>query len=454
MAISRIRLTFTDDNSGANENDGYKVYRNIGSDPCPGGVIDASKLYHTHNTPTTGSDVQYTDMSAGPGTPYFYRASFTRGSDEVLSPNVIGPVAFPSADALGYPYNVPSNQSGVAHFIDTEPLLHIDAEKNLIEWGYNDITSTVVNSASSYNLGVKGPGAAANHQLSVLEFDAGGTQSAIPVVGYDPTFTHYWARNHQSTDNLADLGNHLGFTGNKHIVMDDGTTEVSVMTSATGPINPYGTPTGTSFVQNHSHHKLFKGMISYAHTDMVWSWKNKAQWVNPDPQPWMVPYANPYYMGANKHQNASFSIGLDKIYGYAFNNPDNDAALPVLGTQSHWHERLHVIVSRIMPDGSQKVFVNGDLILETTGARKTSATGYYWDDNTNAAVNLGQTVDYNFYPTIIAGGAGEVLYGSANRAESIFVPKAISNEEILRLIAYAQDKFDGYLSTQSSYIGL
>ena len=174
MAQSRIRLTFTDDNNGANDNDGYKVYRNIGSDPCPGGVIDATKLIHTHTSPTTGASVQFTDMTASSGNNYFYRVSFTRGVDEALSPNVVGPVDFPAADSLGYPNNVPSHTSGVTNFITTEPILHLDAaEEHTLLGGYNSYTGNLTNLADSYPLNIAGTGSQAHFTLSLEEFTAG-----------------------------------------------------------------------------------------------------------------------------------------------------------------------------------------------------------------------------------------------------------------------------------------
>lgn len=146
-----LTIDFQDDNdTGANDNDGYKIYRSSGPtiDPCP--QIDADgkpfgtslpNLIHTETDPAkvgTGTGVRtFQDNNVTGGVQYYYRISFTRGSEERVG-NVVGPVKIASADELGYPNNIPSHTSGVPNFIDTEPLMHCDAA---YDYQYNGIVS-------------------------------------------------------------------------------------------------------------------------------------------------------------------------------------------------------------------------------------------------------------------------------------------------------------------------
>ena len=131
--LTEISLVFNSPNkvaSSANNATGYKIYRNIQSDPCPGGVIDPTKEIATGSL--SGTDpLTYNDTDTAVSVAYFYRVSWLRGSEEVLG-EVVGPLMIGSLYELGYPNNVPSNTSGNPNFLDIEPLVHFDAT-----WEYN-----------------------------------------------------------------------------------------------------------------------------------------------------------------------------------------------------------------------------------------------------------------------------------------------------------------------------
>lgn len=159
---TNITLTFADDNpAGTNNNDGWRVYRieqSDGTDPCPDTYIDGDlegypipveqrRVAHEHGqghqNPDGKGEITFVDDTVLPGKRYFYRPSFYRNAagdpgmdgeptiEAVYRIAPIGPIAVPSAAGLGYPYNIPSDTSGVAHYATVEPIIHFKAEEEL-----------------------------------------------------------------------------------------------------------------------------------------------------------------------------------------------------------------------------------------------------------------------------------------------------------------------------------
>lgn len=110
--------------SSANNVTGYKIYRDIQTDPCPGGVIDSAKEVDSGSVGL--GQVIYNDTNTAVSVAYFYRVSWLRNSEELLS-EAIGPLMIGSLYELGYPNNVPNNTSGNPNVMSIEPLVHFDA---------------------------------------------------------------------------------------------------------------------------------------------------------------------------------------------------------------------------------------------------------------------------------------------------------------------------------------
>jgi hypothetical protein len=138
MALSlKITVKFTDVNrAGVNDNTGYKVYRANGEDPCPDGIPKTSAPgfnVYTSTSPPAFADndgvgtIEHEDTTVTFGVQYYYRSSLTRGSDEVMTQSVVGPVFVQSSWDLAYPGNVPDNQSGLPNSISVAPICHYDA---------------------------------------------------------------------------------------------------------------------------------------------------------------------------------------------------------------------------------------------------------------------------------------------------------------------------------------
>jgi len=125
--ITEIKLILNSPNtvaSSANNVTGYKIYRDIQTDPCPGGVIDSTKQVDSGSVAL--GQIIYSDTNTAVSVAYFYRVSWLRNSEELLS-EVIGPLMIGSLYELGYPNNVPSDTSGNPNFMSIEPLVHFDA---------------------------------------------------------------------------------------------------------------------------------------------------------------------------------------------------------------------------------------------------------------------------------------------------------------------------------------
>ena len=129
---AKITLSFSELNQGTGENDSYNVYRAAGQDPCPNNTVDLSNLIDT-KTSAGGGTFTYVDTSVAIGTPYFYRLSTVRGSEEVLG-NLIGPLISRSSNDLAYPGG-PNSSTGSPYYVTEQPLLHINADHEYKKYG-------------------------------------------------------------------------------------------------------------------------------------------------------------------------------------------------------------------------------------------------------------------------------------------------------------------------------
>lgn len=455
MAISRVRLTFTDDNHGANEADGYKIYRKVGSDPCPGGVIDPSNLHETVAGITTGSEVQWTDMTADPSTNYFYRASFYRGSDESLSQMAVGPIVFPSADDLGYPNNSPAHDSGVQNFMSVEPIYHLAADKMHSRYGVGPLNNGMDNEANSYDQFRAKAKIYASEEEHIKMWDKGGTMAAIPVMEMDDDAFTSWASrasSHFSGNQVIDRGVCATSSGGCNIgVFDQGYTFISVFKGRESYGTAYLPSNSGDWMSNYS-----------AQTDMYsrlqshWTFSNSVNMS--DGQPWTHPampawqsdpsnhhdYSNSWFTGT-----AAISLTRQSHYLLFDYSGTRTAEIP----DSYNRSDLILKVDHVDPDGSHRIFYNGTLAADWQGTPILSATA-----NLDTAVGY-VPVDFKAYPMYDFTNNQNIhdstpLRGQCMRVEQLLTRTKLSNEDLLRVVAYLNDKYDGYLATQSNYAGL
>ena len=451
MAISRVRLTFTDDNHGANEADGYKIYRKVGSDPCPGGVIDPANLHDTVAGITTGSQVQWTDMQADASTNYFYRASFYRGTDESLSQMPVGPVVFPSADDLGYPNNSPAHDSGVQNFMSVEPLYHLAVDKMHSRYGVGPLNSGCDNEADSYDqFRAKSKQYAAQVE-QIKMWDKGGTMAAIPVMEMDDA---QWTWSARATTHFA---------GSQIVDQDNGCWP------------PAGCSIGM-FDQGYTFINVFKGKGAYGngnpahdwmanysvHTDMYSrvqaSWKHSNSFKLSDGQPWTHPNMPAWQSDPSNHQDytdnlypSTKTISLTQQSNYKLWDYSHSrfADIPDINNKTD----LILKIDHVDPDGTHRIFYNGVLAADWEGT-PTANANVVLDQATGW-----ETRPFEIYPMYDFTNNQSVhdstpLYGSCMRVEQLLTRTKLSNEDLLRVIAYFNDKYDGYLATQSNYVGL
>lgn len=451
MAISRVRLTFTDDNHGANEADGYKIYRKVGSDPCPGGVVDPANLHETVAGITTGSEVQWTDMQADASTNYFYRASFYRGTDESLSQMSVGPVIFPSADDLGYPNNSPAHDSGVQNFMSVEPIYHLAADKMHSRYGVGPLNSGCDNEANSYDQFRAKTKPYASQVEHIKMWDKGGTLSAIPVMEMDDSQSTWNARasSHFAGDQVIDRGVCATATAGCNIgVFDQGYTFINVFKGK----EVYGT-------QNPAHDWMAN---TSGHTDMYsrvqTSWKYSTSLNMSDGQPWTHPAMPAWQSDPSNHYDYSdhwytstkaMSLTQQTNYKMWDYSHSRSVGIPDISNKTD----LILKIDHVEPDGTHRIFYNGVLAADWQGTPTVNANAV--QDESVGYVS----VPFKIYPMYDFTNNQNIydstpLWGSCMRVEQLLTRTKLSNEDLLRVVAYLNDKYDGYLSTQSNYVGL
>ena len=158
---AQVTIQFEDTNpNGAASEDGYFVWRAVGTDPVPNLASPPNTDFETVQGATSGSGstINYVDNQILPNKQYFYRLGFYRGGAPSPQPNnvadlsignAIGPILVPDGSHLGYPNNSPDHNSGVQNVANTEPLYHFDARQFAIERNWDPAT---VGSSSLYDM--------------------------------------------------------------------------------------------------------------------------------------------------------------------------------------------------------------------------------------------------------------------------------------------------------------
>ena len=454
---SRIKLTFLDSNpAGANDNDGFKIYRDVGTDPCP--AVDASG-----NTVANPATLVYTsapaDITAGTGyvdwedsdvvggTPYHYRASFTRGSEESFSLEV-GPVEVASINDLGYPNGSPSHTSGVANYVTTEPILHFDARAEWLKHGAGYVYSNgehFINRAPTYSVpgsgfGDVGATSNASYSKSVIEYTGTDTsRPTVPVVGELPTNTANWnGANFTGTNGYMDS---LQF---RALLMDEGVTSFSVVApSLTGDGAGNAYRLGMPHTQvNNSHYYLtapgYNNWTTFSYTDprnsdfkvRYWSNRTVDHYVNLEDH-----FNTTEYDTFKAYPGLGVSIGYTAVAKDNIWSDANALSTPELresdiagGVQND----LSIVVSNIKPDGRQRVWVNGVLLHDRSVMQ-------------NVGINAG------IQPLpLLTKYIGWGVY-QMTKAEQLFFPKSLDAAEFQMVTAYLESRYATWLYPQAPY---
>jgi len=136
---AQVTISFDDENDGpgANSEDGFVVLRKTGNDPwdaangIPTSGVTVTDVPGADHNPSNS----HTDNTIQPNLNYFYRIVYYRGTawstaTEKKAGSLVGPVRVPGAGELGYPNNLPDDNSGVTYSLTHEPVFHYDAREH------------------------------------------------------------------------------------------------------------------------------------------------------------------------------------------------------------------------------------------------------------------------------------------------------------------------------------
>jgi hypothetical protein len=459
---SRIKLTFLDSNpAGANDNDGFKIYRGIGADPCPNvdangdTVANPATLIYTSVpadiTAGTGS-VDWEDPDVVGATSYHYRASFTRGAEESFSTEV-GPVSVASINDLGYPNGTPSHTSGVPNFVTTEPIVHFDAGAELLSHGPGYVYANgehFINKPATYStpgtgFGDVGAMSSAVYSKSIIAYTGTDTaRNPVSVVGELPSNTPNW-----NSPNFTGTNGYMDSEGCYAFAMDEGVTSFHVVApslTGTGAGNAY--KLGATHTDGHGAHYYYT-------TGGSNPWANGNAATAPRSSDFGVHYwSSRLNVNLDDHFDSSgtalgqYGTGwapypnLGLTIGYGATAKDNSwfieagLATPELRLSSPPVQNdLSIVVSIIKPDGRQRAWVNGAKLMDRPVMQ-------------NVGFNVGKQPLPMLTPKV-----GWGLY-QGTKAEQLYFPKSLDSAEFQMVISYLEAKYDTWTHTQQAYSGV
>lgn len=290
MAISYVTLSFDDPNpAGANDNDGYKIYRALGEDPYDTttstwkGSADLLKSASSSDADWVSgvTTIEYTDNTALLGSGYFYRIEFTRSSDSSSHVgDVYGPVVPSPPYQLGYPNSIPSNNGEVPNFIDEEPLFHFAASHDAAIGNVG--TSTATNMAGSYSDYRMGR-FASTYDFSIRPWSLDNSVYIYAPIGSHVTSNPFWAARtlvQMPSDPIVNST----YSSNKY-VLDEGYTLFIVYP---GNFDSQATESGGIWSGGSMEPNVFQlnsCLYSNWHTSntVLYKFSDKSEWVDPDP---------------------------------------------------------------------------------------------------------------------------------------------------------------------------
>ena len=495
MAVTRVVLRFLDENDvGANDNLGYRVYRKEFEDPCPNGVPDPVYFRkQVSPVPEGKQEIEYIDDdNIEEGKSYYYRISFTRGSgvnfEEAMSRNVIGPVVVRSAYSLAYEGTIPGPNSGVPNFTSLAPLLHYDAEQEMIDLGYDyeyKTTEYIKNRSTKYDISANTGGQFHLEYWNKYSFE-GAAQSTDKVwlqndninITYNKDIGAVYNTNQVESSIISKWEEPDEFIGN--IIFDQGCVSFMVLGGAcqhSSRPESLGEPysfhhgnsfAGTLFFSNNRvsfNTNLYDGKFNEDGSPKVnqnWAnrWSDGKKWQHPSPLFDQHDPARPYSMCPGiSHASLPYSLGgyinAGKIYNYLYSGADSRSISRNASITSEGAiDSLHLFVKVIYPDGSSSVYQNGKLLIHEDEPLKAYGVipenGYI--ENLGLA-QAGEEFSIGVYPMMSTRQSISMFgAGVANFAEAIFYPEKISTEDFFRCIAYFQDKYQT-LENQEAYPG-
>lgn len=500
MAVTRVVLKFIDENDiGANDNLGYRVYRKEFEDPCPNNLpVAANFIKGVSPVPEGKQELEFVDDQVEEGKSYYYRISFTRGTgsnfEEVVSRMAIGPVIVRSAYSLAYEGTVPGPDSGVPNFTSIPPLFHFDAEQEMNELGSDHqygVEETFKNRSQKYSVGVTVQVSKTAEGAAQLEYwnkysQLGSPQSQDKVwmlkdnytIQYNKPFRASFDVNQFESEIKSKWTDPDEFVGN--IIFDQGYVSFMVLGgTAQHSSNPtsfggvYKFEVGGNFASTwffgdnrvSLNTNLSDGQFNADGSPKVnpnWAnkWSDGKKWQHPNPLFGQSDPVSPYSMAPGiSHASIPFSLGgyisHGKVYNYLHSGADarsldRNASIASAGKE----DKLHLFVKMVYPDGSSSVYHNGKLMIHEDEPLKiygtVPANGYI--DNLGLA-NPGDEYPLDIYPMMCTRQPTTMFsMGVANFAEGLFYPEKLSTEDFFRVIAYFQDKYET-LENQEAYPG-
>ena len=490
MATTRVVLNFYDDNdTGANDNVGYRIYRKEFQDPCPDNLPVANALIHSENTVPEGKQtLEFVDDTVEEGKTYFYRVSFTRGIgvsfEEVVSRNAIGPIVVKSAYNLAYPGTIPGPDSGVPNYTSIAPIVHYDAFDEMSRLGYDyeyKEQEYIQNLSKEYDIKVRGY--RDSNKVFHLEYwnkysNEGANQSLDIVWMREDSYWHNYNDLLPASFNVSDIEEKIkqkwiepdDFSGN--IIFDQGIVSFFVVGGSSQHISkptshgqPYSFSHGNSFQATGFFSKntvsintnLYDGVNQDQNPNKANRWSDGKYWIHPNPIEGMADPVSPNSLApgisiSNVDFNLGFSMNSGAVYNYLSIGSDERGFNTV--NISGDKDALHLFVKVVYPDGSSSLYQNGKLLIHEEAPLKIfgeiPANGYIDQAGLRTA---GEEAGIDVYPMLTFRKPINMLtMGVANIAESILYPEKLSLEDFMRCIAYFQDKYQT-LENQEAYTG-
>lgn len=413
----KITLSWTDDNFGAGDDDGYRLYRGAESDPLlPNGTWDSSADIVLDKSSTDADWIAgsgnrtHEDTSVVEGVNYFYRLETRRGATDKAVSAVVGPLKVkPMDDFLGYPNNTPSNTDKVKRFINTEPFIHFDAAWQST---FNEVADATDTSAGTTQ-GLNKP--YSNQQITESHSTYPRRLKLHPIHNI-PYFHHthtgyYWA-SIQSYDSRSLLFKpEYGVEGiYDAYIYDQGVSVFLVAPSHFGPLingnyaNQFSHSTGFYVLQNSygTNGKNYRASMYNVSDGSTYEHPNKPGNIDyRDFGKFGVMHFDPTLAGgAVNHYNPNrphYAFGIAgntmRVYpdptmsqssGYGLTTgkwelTDNNTAGSISSyyTNDPAVNKLSIICANIQPDGSTQGFFNGNLVAYSNGELKSYINQHY-----------------------------------------------------------------------------